>query len=76
MADYLVDFYSADGTLYKSEKISTTDDDEAVREASHMADRAKAATYRVIQLEKSGNRVIHGFKPMKVTVRPAAGQTK
>ena len=62
MIKYLVDFYSAEGTLFRSERLVATDDNQAGAVSKSLVPMARVAFYKITRLEKSGNLIIHCSK--------------
>lgn len=60
MADYLVDFYSPQGVLFRSERIVAHDDVDAKGEAKTLVTPVNPASYKITRLLKTGNVIIHG----------------
>ncbi len=50
MPDYLVDFYSPEGKLFRSERLFARDDAESENAAKQLATLIRPATYRIINL--------------------------
>ena len=63
MLDYLVDFYSADGAVFRCAKFAALDDGDAQSLAAKLGKACRPASYKITRIEILGNTVIHGPKP-------------
>jgi hypothetical protein len=62
MTDYLIDFYSAQGRLYQSERFVARSDADARLEGIRMREDYRPASYKITRLATWDNIVISGTK--------------